>query len=372
MTGSPTSPEASRRSVLSVKASSVMVALCGGAGTEAEDKDKGGDKEYGKGKEKEKEKKAAAAGVQDVGQLRKFVLDCISRALRDAIASSEPVEVKYGRFMALADLCYLILSAKRSAAPGKDKEGDGSNSGVAKLMLEKNFTGTLTSVLAEVDLNFPQVSALIGAVIKPLEYLSKAAEQMGVAGEAISTGRGLRRRLADEMRGARRRAAHQVEETPDLYRNSALGIVEGGGGNMDAEVGTDSEAELDTYDDDDGYVEETGSDVSDIDEQDEGEGMEIVMDDGDEDEGMDAEMDDDDDDDDDDEANDYDDDDISDEDDEGDDEDDLSDEEDEVEEEEGVVVVDDDDDDEMGVHESEDEHAEVTGDDMNWETDEQE
>ena len=42
---------------------------------------------------------------------------------------------------------------------------------IAKIMLEKNFVASLTSALAEVDLNYPNVKSLLTSILLPLEYL---------------------------------------------------------------------------------------------------------------------------------------------------------------------------------------------------------
>lgn len=99
--------------------------------------------------------------------IRKFVLEAISRALKD-LPTSENTENRYSRLLALSDLCHRLLTVRFNS--GK-KAGDEAPTHIAKVMLEKNFVSTLTNVLAEVDLNYPNIRNVVSSVLRPLEYL---------------------------------------------------------------------------------------------------------------------------------------------------------------------------------------------------------
>lgn len=100
--------------------------------------------------------------------VRKFVLEAISRALKD-IPQSDNLDSRYGRLLALADLCHRLLSVRFNIGPRRNNEDAPTH--LAKIMLEKNFVATLTNVLAEVDLNYPHIKAAVAGILRPLEYL---------------------------------------------------------------------------------------------------------------------------------------------------------------------------------------------------------
>jgi len=100
--------------------------------------------------------------------VRKTVLEAVSRAIKDP-SQSESLDARYGRLLALADLCYRLLTVRFN--PGLRKPHEETPTHIAKIMLEKNFVSTLTNALAEVDLNYPNVRVVVAAILKPLELL---------------------------------------------------------------------------------------------------------------------------------------------------------------------------------------------------------
>ncbi|KAH9935552.1 uncharacterized protein B0H18DRAFT_1082292 [Fomitopsis serialis] len=113
--------------------------------------------------------------------VRKFVLEAISRALKD-LPASENAETRYSRLLALADLCYRLLTVRFNTS--SRKAHDEVPTHVAKVMLEKNFVATLTSALAEVDLNYPNIRGVVTGILRPLEFcISKIAIKMSRVSE---------------------------------------------------------------------------------------------------------------------------------------------------------------------------------------------
>ncbi len=100
--------------------------------------------------------------------VRKTVLEAVSRAIKDP-SQTESLDARYGRLLALVDLCYRLLTVRFN--PGLRKPLEETPTHIAKIMLEKNFVSTLTNALAEVDLNYPNVRVLVAAILKPLELL---------------------------------------------------------------------------------------------------------------------------------------------------------------------------------------------------------
>ncbi|KAJ7497325.1 hypothetical protein FB451DRAFT_1550225 [Mycena latifolia] len=193
--------------------------------------------------------------------VRKFVLEAISRAIKD-LPASESVEGRYGRLLALADLCHRLLTVRFNTSSRKHQ--DDTPTHIAKVMLEKNFVATLTTALSEVDLNYPNVRGLVASILRPLEYLTKIAIKMSrtsnrskdvVEGQKAESVTSMGSEDEEEIQDTGR------EETPDLYRNSALGMY---GGEME-DIHFGAEDEMDEDEEDEGedvdmdFGEETGS-----------------------------------------------------------------------------------------------------------------
>ena len=104
----------------------------------------------------------------DLTNVRKFVLETISRAIKD-LPPTESTEARYGRLLALADLCHRLLTVRVN--PASRKQQDEVPTHLAKIMLEKNFVAILTTALSEIDLNYPNVRSLVAAILRPLEHL---------------------------------------------------------------------------------------------------------------------------------------------------------------------------------------------------------
>ncbi|KAH9963908.1 hypothetical protein BC827DRAFT_99895 [Russula dissimulans] len=160
--------------------------------------------------------------------IRKTVLESVSRAIKDP-SQSESLDARYGRLLALADLCYRLLTVRFN--PGLRKPHEETPTHVAKIMLEKNFVSTLTNALAEVDLNYPNVRVVVAAILKPLELLSKIAIKMNRASDRVKGSEESKDEVDqeslpddDDMENSQDTAR---EETPDLYRNSSLGMFRG-------------------------------------------------------------------------------------------------------------------------------------------------
>jgi len=106
----------------------------------------------------------------DLILVRKFVLETISRAIKELLSTTENTEARYGRLLALADLCHRLLTVRVNPNT-RNKQQDDIPTNLAKIMLEKNFVATLTNALSEVDLNYPNVRNLVASVLRPLEHL---------------------------------------------------------------------------------------------------------------------------------------------------------------------------------------------------------
>ncbi|KAF8135467.1 hypothetical protein EV363DRAFT_1395968 [Boletus edulis] len=183
-------PDAKARLHLCTWAMSVLVALCVDCSPGAEAKEV----------------------PADLVSIRKFALDVISRAIKETLPS-ESMDARYGRLLALTDLCYRLLTVRFS---------NNGMTQIAKIMLEKNFVAILTNALGEVDLNFPNIRNLVASVLRPLENLTRIAIKMSRASEKAKDGSEGKAQSEEDI-GVGDAAR---EETPDLYRHSALGMWE--------------------------------------------------------------------------------------------------------------------------------------------------
>lgn len=186
---------------------------------------------------------------EDLVTVRKAVLDGISKALKDCASPSLDLGSRYGRLWALGELIYRLLTARPTIVPKMGQPADDSGLHLAKTMLEKNFVSTMTSAVSEVDLNYPDVRNVLLSLLKALEYLTKISNKWGKSDnnkggesehpeeseeDSESTSDDSEMDMSDEDEG-----------TPDLYRNSALGII---GGDIDVD---DEDDDMDGTDDED-------------------------------------------------------------------------------------------------------------------------
>ncbi|KAF2460493.1 hypothetical protein BDY21DRAFT_166279 [Lineolata rhizophorae] len=202
---------------------------------------------------------------------RKLVLDCCLKAIKDAHGSSEPAEMRYSRLLCLADLLSRMLTSKPLGNPSMTHmEGlQGSQKQLARLMYEKHFIPTFDSALADIDVNYPNAKRAIKYLLRPLSFLTQTAVDSSNSATSASGS-------AEEDASS---SASSIsldddrEETPDLFRNSTLGMFEPG-------RGEESESESDEEDDDEDMYdqEEYGSDVY-LEDEEMGEGEEPSSDD---------------------------------------------------------------------------------------------
>lgn len=199
------------------------------------------------------EKKRGSIDEEDESDLlfvRKFVLEHALKAFKDANTSEESLDIKYSRLLCIADLFFRMLLGKlvQSVPTHPSELTTGSQKALAKLMFEKNFISALTASIADIDLNFPGSKRAVKYILRPLKLLTSTAivlsETSNISGtpgqtddDEISTATSV-----SEDDGER-------EETPDLFRNSTLGMFEPG--REEESSSESSEGDEEMYDDDD-------------------------------------------------------------------------------------------------------------------------
>jgi E3 ubiquitin-protein ligase HUWE1 len=94
-------------------------------------------------------------------------------------------------------------------------------------MYEKGYLAALTASIADIDLTFPNVKRTIKYILRVLRSLTKTAFQLSQSDVMPITSTD---QLEDEIASASSLSDidSDREETPDLYRNSTLGMLEPG------------------------------------------------------------------------------------------------------------------------------------------------
>jgi len=97
-----------------------------------------------------------------------YVPETISRAIKH-LPPTESTEARYGRLLALADLCHRLLTVRMNL--DSRKQQDEVPTHMAKKTSEKNFVAILTTALSEIDLKYPNVRNVVASMPGPLEHL---------------------------------------------------------------------------------------------------------------------------------------------------------------------------------------------------------
>ena len=162
----------------------------------------------------------------DLSFVRRFVLEHALRAFKEANNSSETLQVKYARMLCLADLFHKLLS-KPSGPEGAPGSNNNSHKTLSKLMFEKNFIAALTSSLAEIDLAYPGSKRVVKHILKPLNELTETAYHLSVTSPvSITSALGTSEEDVISSASSVSDVEDGREETPDLFRNSALAMLE--------------------------------------------------------------------------------------------------------------------------------------------------
>ncbi|KAF4997039.1 hypothetical protein FGRMN_4127 [Fusarium graminum] len=248
---------------------------------------------------------------------RKFVLDTMLKAYERAPLSDEPLETRYSRMLCLAELMnHMVVSDREkdqgTTARGIDSVQTRSQAQLRRLMYEKGYLDKLTSSIAEINLNYPGVKRAIKYILRVLRILTETAKELShsnvLPSDSLSD-------TADDDLGSTSSLSDldDREETPDLYRNSALGMLEPRGEDDDSdedEEDDDDDEDMygDEYDDEMDYGDDMSDEEDNISDDDEELGemgeieglhgepgvVEVIMDEDDEDDSDDDDIDDDD------------------------------------------------------------------------------
>ncbi|KAG9713426.1 hypothetical protein KCU59_g20751, partial [Aureobasidium melanogenum] len=186
---------------------------------------------------------SASDEESDLAYVRKFVLEHALKAYKDAMASSEPLDQKYARLLSLSNLFYRMLTGKQQSGINHSllEMVTVSQKQLGRFMYEKNFITALTSSIAELDLNFPGAKRAVKYILRPLKLLTDIGVTLSISGDVSAPGT----TEDDEISSATSISddENEREETPDLFRNSTLGMFEAANSDDDEDESGSDEAE---------------------------------------------------------------------------------------------------------------------------------
>ncbi|KAK5053102.1 hypothetical protein LTR84_002076 [Exophiala bonariae] len=172
--------------------------------------------------------------------VRRFVLEHAIKTYKDAISSTEPLQMKYSRLLCLADTFNRLLT-KPAVPDGSAGSHNNSYKVLGRMMFEKNMTAILTSSLVDIDLSYPGSKRVIKFILRPLQELTTLASQLSLtAPELLISGVSTVPDNDISSASSVSDVDDDREETPDLFRNSALGMLDP---NHDHESDSESDEE---------------------------------------------------------------------------------------------------------------------------------
>ncbi|KAI1005296.1 E3 ubiquitin-protein ligase [Podosphaera aphanis] len=196
--------------------------------------------------------------------VRRFVLENILKAYKEASSSSEPLDIKYSRMLALADLMSHIMQGKENVGVPDQTVAAISQKQLRRIMFDKGYISALTSSIADIDLNFPNAKRAVKYILRPLKTLTTTAINLSDL-SLISTIPGQGEEDEIESATSLSEQEDEREETPDLFRNSTLGMFEHGVENSESEDNEDEDMDGAYHE----YGDEMDYDDGDMDEDDE-------------------------------------------------------------------------------------------------------
>ncbi|KAG7664643.1 TOM1 [[Candida] subhashii] len=158
----------------------------------------------------------------DLGFIRRFLVEILMKIIKETATMKNLAQERYGKLYDLFELTGLLISTKFRDAAGPLLNKSASKFDqyyITKVYVEKQVANILTGLLAELDLNFPDVDKVIKATLKPIAFLGKSKVDY-------------QEYFADDNQGDNEDVdvepedVDDREETPDLFRNSTLGMYD--------------------------------------------------------------------------------------------------------------------------------------------------
>ena len=167
----------------------------------------------------------------DLTFVRRFVLEHALKAYKDAASSTElSRETKLSRLHNYADLFNRMLAGKSNAHPSSHQRGhsrDHVQKKIGKIMLEKHFIPIMTSSVSDMDVKELESHKSLKCILRTIKLLTQVAVDLSTSGNLSHQPE---QSEGDEISSATSTSdiIERREETPDLFRNSTLGMFEPG------------------------------------------------------------------------------------------------------------------------------------------------
>ncbi|KAL6452439.1 TOM1 Probable E3 ubiquitin-protein ligase TOM1 [Candida maltosa Xu316] len=160
----------------------------------------------------------------DLGLIRRFVVDLLVKVMKDTSVSSAVGLSRYGKLLDLFELSGLLISTKFKEALGPLLNKDATEYDqyyITRIYIEKQVPNFLTTLISELDLNFPQIDKVVKAALKPITFLgkNKLDYQELFSKDSNQADHNDEDDILPE-------GVDYREETPDLFRNSTLGMYD--------------------------------------------------------------------------------------------------------------------------------------------------
>ncbi|KAI5951781.1 TOM1 [Candida jiufengensis] len=159
----------------------------------------------------------------DLALIRRFVVDLLIKIMKDTSNLNITARSRYGKLLDLFDLSGVLISPKFRDAIGPLLNKESTKYDIyhiTKVYVEKHLPQLLTTLIAEFDLNFPEIDRVIKTVLKPIAYLGKNKVEYQDLFKEESKEENDEDDIVPEDEHEGR------EETPDLFRNSTLGMYD--------------------------------------------------------------------------------------------------------------------------------------------------
>lgn len=174
----------------------------------------------------------------DMAFIRKFYVDILLKILNET-ATSPIASIRYSKLVDLFDLCGSMITQKFRDLTGPLLNKNATKYDqyyIAKALIDKQIPSQITSLISDFDVNFPEIHRVIKLGVKPLTLLGKIKSEFQDIFEEEHQGDKEDDDIVPEDVDDR-------DETPDLFRNSTLGMYD---------VENESEdSEMDYYDEGD-------------------------------------------------------------------------------------------------------------------------
>ncbi|GJD05526.1 HECT-domain-containing protein [Colletotrichum higginsianum] len=167
-------------------------------------------------------------------------------AYERAATPEEPVDTRYPKMQCLAELMNHVIGEKDKESTSQrtlDSAQGRSQAQLRRMMYEKGYLDKLTSSIAEVDLSHAGVKRAIKYVLRVLRVLTDTAKELSRSHVIPSTS--LPENAEDDIISTSSMSDmdDDREETPDLYRNSTLGMLEPRGSDDESDDEDDEDDE---------------------------------------------------------------------------------------------------------------------------------